>query len=285
MLIASLMHGLRPATLLLVQIALFNAGLCILATLPLVHQAGFAHGGVLLAGTLVLSSITLWNALKPQACLQGKAALWCLNDVATAEENVYQTVDLLNELEQLATVARRHGVVALERVLASRGVSHPFLEYSLLQAIEHKTRESLQVALHVQEEALLQESRLCVETIQGVVQPIMPVATALNALGVLVSLNAGLETAVLNSLFLVSLFGWAMVSVMLNPAFKRYIKGQANETKARHLIRLGVLSVWEQEHPSVLRQRLNNHLAPSQRLEATGLGITPSSITHYATAE
>jgi chemotaxis protein MotA len=267
MFIPTLFQGLRPASSALLQCVLLNVMLFVIASLPAFQTPTFAHVGALITANLVLNGVLLWNAYKPRESLSGPSIISCLNSSIPRSNTSYQLVDLVDELEQLASISRRHGLVALERVLANHEVSHPFLEYGLLMAIEHKSKDALLTSLHVHETTLLQEAQQRILVLQQAFKPMMPLATAINAVGVLISLNISLDVSVLNALFLNTLMAWGMVYTILQPMVNRFIAAEKDEAKARQLIRLGVLSLWEQEHPNALRQRLNSYITPSQRIK------------------
>ena len=167
---------------------------------------------------------------------------------------------LIEEIIAMARVARRSGIISLDRVIPKTG--NVFLRAALQLAVDGQTREELQAVLETQlrmNERHGETDARALEVAGGFAPTIGIIGTVVGLIEVLrqfTNLQAvgyGIGTA-----FVSTIYGLALANLLLLPAAHRIRARVAENFETEELIIEGVLSIIDCLHPSLIRIRLNS---------------------------
>ena len=178
---------------------------------------------------------------------------------------------LIEEILELARTARTMGILGLEPRLNT--MRNAFLRQVLALAMDVKNREEFRGALETMLRARERQGDADAKVLEnaggfaptiGVLGTVVGLIDALRHFSDLASVSVSVGTA-----FVSTFYGLALANLMLLPAAHR-IRGTAeNEAQADELITEGVLGIYDQVHPTLLRDRLQGYLREAQpRVEA-----------------
>jgi len=169
---------------------------------------------------------------------------------------------LIEEILEFARTARSMGILHLEPQLDK--MQNPFLRQVLALAMDVKNRDEFRAALDTmlrvrerQGEAdakVLESSGGFAPTI-GVLGTVVGLIDALRHFSDLASVSVSVGTA-----FVSTFYGLALANLVLLPAAHRMRGTAENEAQADELISEGVLGIYDQVHPTLLRDRLQGYL-------------------------
>jgi len=184
-------------------------------------------------------------------------AVKALREVFSEEHR--DTQKLIDEIADYAQVARREGMIALERPLEE--ASDPFLKKALLMAVDgadSKTmRDNLELLIdHFEEDkeklAKVWESAGGYAPTIGIVGAVMGLIHVMQSLSDVSLVGKGIAVA-----FVATIYGVAFANLLLLPvAFKLKLKLKA-ETKLLEMMMEGALAIQEGMNPSLIRERLH----------------------------
>lgn len=187
--------------------------------------------------------------------------------------------DLLEEIIQYATQARRMGLVSLEDVASD--ISDPFLKKGLMLAVDggdlQDIRNTLELEAEIEEERAEAEAKVF-ESAGGYAPTIGIIGAVLGLIQVMKNLanidEVGHGIAVA---FVATVYGVGVSNLLFLPAAQK-IKARAHaETKRRILIVEGIASIVEGMNPKLVRSKLEAFTygaAPSKEKGSEGVRAT-----------
>jgi len=173
---------------------------------------------------------------------------------------------LIGEIVHYATEGRYRVLLKMEPEI--RRLGNAFLREALLLAIDVKNREELQTALETEirmRERQGDADARVLEVAGGFAPTLGILGTVVGLVDVLRQFSSAQSVYGVGMAFVSTLYGLGLANLLLLPAAHR-IRVRANENIETHeLIADGVLCVFDQVHPYLIRQRLNSFLRQEQR--------------------
>jgi chemotaxis protein MotA len=176
--------------------------------------------------------------------------------------------ELMGEIISYVKTARVHGLLALEPRINQ--ASNSFLREMLALAIDVPSRSEFQRAL---------ETKLRLRERQGdadakVLEVAAGFAPAIGVIGTVVGLidvlrqfsNMGSVAIGIGTAFISTMYGLALANLILLPASHRIRASVAETFEIDEMIIEGGLGMFDNIHPSLVRERLNCFLRPESRL-------------------
>jgi len=204
-------------------------------------------------GTLAVSLITTPPVALAQS-LRRVAELF-LTPVLRREE-------LIEELARCSLVARRNGILALEKYAEES--SNEFLRHALLMALDVGTRADLQTALETHmrlRERAAEGDAKTFEVAGGFAPTIGIMGTVVGLIGLLRQFsNVQAVGAGIGMAFVSTLYGLALANLFLLPLAYRIRARAAERFELEELMTEGVLSLVDGVHPALMRRRLSSFL-------------------------
>lgn len=175
--------------------------------------------------------------------------------------------DLINELVDFATEARRNGVLALDSRIEE--VEDPFVKTGLQLAIDGAAPEQIEELMSLEIESL--ESRHKVN--QAVILKWAEMAPAYGMIGTLVGLIAMLANlsdpdAIGPSMaiaLITTLYGSMFANMYCIPTAGKLQIRTAAEVTNREIIMAAILSIQNGDNPRIVRQKLMAYLTPTEK--------------------
>lgn len=172
-------------------------------------------------------------------------------------------------LMDLATVARKRGVLALARFDREMR-KDPFLHKSMQMIIDGYSAENVHRVLHFEIEAAAEQNKRAA----GILRRAAEISPAMGLIGTLIGLvqmlanlddpqSIGPAMAVA---LLTTFYGIVMSSVILAPLAAKIEKYAADETASKTMVLKTVISIVRQENPRTLEMLINAELPPSERV-------------------
>lgn len=186
-------------------------------------------------------------------------------------------ITLLNRMVDFATVARKQGILQLDRTLNEE--SDPFVRRALTLVIdgteEAKIREALENDCAQQEERHKTGERFFT-TAAGFAPTLGIIGTVVGLIHMLQNLSdpSSIGPAIASA-FMATLYGVSMANLFFLPVANKLRAQHTHEAVARDLAMEGALGIARGESPSVLRDHLIAMLPPQQRA-AYGSTRTPA---------
>jgi chemotaxis protein MotA len=174
--------------------------------------------------------------------------------------------ELVEEIVRIARITRQQGILGIEPL--ARKTNNAFLREGLLLAIDVKTRDELASALET--ELRMKERRG--ETDARTFEVAGGFAPTIGILGTVVGLiqvlrqfsNLELVAAGIGTAFLSTIYGLGLANLLLLPLAHRIRARAAQALEVQELILDGVLGIFDQVHPTLIRSRLLCYLRSSK---------------------
>ncbi|MBM4376301.1 MAG: flagellar motor protein [Deltaproteobacteria bacterium] len=179
---------------------------------------------------------------------------------------------LIDEIVDLATRARREGILGLEKLAPN--VSHPFLSRALMMAIDgadsNTIRDTMEISMQQEEESAENvgkafEAAGGYAPTVGIIGAVLGLMQVMKNLSDIEAVGRGIATA-----FIATVYGVAFANLIMMPLGGR-VKLRAKE--ASHLQEMmlqGVLAIQEGTNPKLVRDRLTSFLKESERPQGGG---------------
>ncbi|MCL6445665.1 MAG: flagellar motor protein [Alicyclobacillus sp.] len=176
-------------------------------------------------------------------------------------------LDVVEHLVELATTARREGILALEQRLEE--FEDPFIKNGIQLVVDGVdpalVRSMLEIELRFIEErheaaAKVFETAGGYAPTMGIIGTVMGLVHVLGNLKYVDALGPQIATA-----FTATLYGVASANIIWIPLGTKLKRRNADEMLMRELMIEGILSIQAGENPKILAQKLKAYLAPSAR--------------------
>lgn len=187
-----------------------------------------------------------------------KFALKSLGLYMNGPKNDYGS--LIDEIERLATSARKDGFLALEKEI--EGLSDPLLQKGIRMLVDNTEPEVIQQVLEEEIEHLFEEEEIAVKFYEdmGAFSPTVGIIGAvLGLMMVMANLNnpdmigPGIAAA-----FTATILGVALANMFALPAAKKLKRFLQEKKMFRILISTGVMGIAQSHPPKVLVERLKS---------------------------
>jgi chemotaxis protein MotA len=185
---------------------------------------------------------------------------------AFAPDQASQTPRLVDELVELATMARKEGMLPLEN--RARSVADPFLRRGLQLAIDSVPMEQLRRVLEAEIEAQRAEDKVAARfflKMGGYAPTIGIIGTVVGLVQVLQSLEKPeVLGPLVASAFIATLWGVLSANVIWLPIAAKIRRKGELRTAQMELLLLGVSEIMAGTNPRALRTKLRAMLPPSE---------------------
>jgi chemotaxis protein MotA len=174
---------------------------------------------------------------------------------------------LIDEIVELATRARREGILGLEKLAPN--VSDPFLSRALMMAIDGADSNTIRSTMEIsmaQEEDEAETVGKAFEAAGGYAPTVGIIGAVLGLIQVMKNLSdiatvgAGIATA-----FVATIYGVALSNLIMMPLGGRVKLRAKEEAHLKEMMLQGVLAIQEGTNPKLVRDRLNSFLKESER--------------------
>jgi chemotaxis protein MotA len=243
---------------------LAGAGIAVCAIIAGMISTGIGAGYFLQpAGALIVLGGTLGVTLittPPRALLHSLGRVrHLLVAPASARE------EIIDEIVRYARLARRDGIMALERLAPD--CSDLFLRDSLLLALDVKDRVELQSALEMELRLRERQGEADARTFEvaggfaptlGIIGTVVGLIEVLRHFSDIQAVGAGIGTA-----FVSTMYGLALANLFLLPVAHRIRARVAERLEVQELMAEGVLCLIDGVHPALIRLRLKSFLRES----------------------
>lgn len=178
--------------------------------------------------------------------------------------------DVISQLVDFSTKARRDGILALENAI--KEVDDPFMTRGIQLAVDGQEPEAIETILTTDIEAMTNRHRKGAE-ILGTMGALAP---AMGMIGTLVGLVLMLQNMsdpstigpAMAVALLTTFYGALMANVVFNPLSTKLRLRSSEEINLKELIREGILSIAAGDNPRIVEQRLHAYLQPKHRVSA-----------------
>lgn len=176
-------------------------------------------------------------------------------------------LDVIDQLVQLATVARREGILALEERVAD--FDDPFMKNGIQFVVDGVDPELVKHMLDTELSYIEERHERAAQIFDmaggfaptmGIIGTVMGLVHVLGDLSDVAKLGPQIATA-----FTATLYGVASANVFWIPVATKLKRRSADERVLGEIIMEGVLSIQAGENPNILGQKLRTFLAPSER--------------------
>ncbi|MCU9612397.1 flagellar motor stator protein MotA [Caldibacillus lycopersici] len=180
------------------------------------------------------------------------------------KESITDLIVMFSELSQLA---RREGILSLERRIEE--IDDPFLKNGLSLVIDGKNSEFIRDVLSEEIDAMEErhQAGALIFTQAGTYAPTLGVLGAV--VGLIAALGNMNDTEALghaiSAAFVATLLGIFTGYVFWHPFANKLKRKSKNEVQVKYLMIEGILSIIEGEVPSVIEQKLSSYLPASER--------------------
>lgn len=177
---------------------------------------------------------------------------------------------LIEEIINLARIARRGGIIALDSSISK--TTNPFLRDALQLAVDGQNRDELQAVLETQlrmnerhgdSDAKALEVAGGFAPTLGIIGTVVGLIEVLRQFSNLQAVGSGIGTA-----FVSTIYGLALANLLLLPASHRIRARVAENFETQELIIEGLLSIIDCLHPSLIRIRLNSFVRRPKSIAA-----------------
>jgi chemotaxis protein MotA len=185
---------------------------------------------------------------------------------AFAADRTYRTTELITELVDLATMARKEGMLPLEN--RARGVKDPFLRRGLQMAIDGVPMEQVRHLLEGEIEAYRAEDRVAARfflKMGGYAPTIGIIGTVIGLVQVLQSLeNPAVLGPLVATAFVATLWGVLSANFIWLPISAKIRRNTELRAAEMEVLMEGVCEILAGTNPRALRQKLRAMLPPSE---------------------
>jgi chemotaxis protein MotA len=168
----------------------------------------------------------------------------------------------IEEILDFGRIARNAGILRIEPDLANAG--NPFLRQVLALALDAKNREEFRAALDTMLLSRERQGELgarVLETAGGFAPTIGVLGTVVGLIDALRHFSdLGTVSAAVGTAFVSTLYGLALANLVLLPAAHRIRSSGDDDAQADELIAEGCLGIYDNIHPTMLRDRLLGYL-------------------------
>ena len=183
-------------------------------------------------------------------------------------------VELIEQLVELAEVARRDGILALEGM--TEGMDEPFLVNGLRMAVDGSDPDVIESIMETELENLMERH----EAGRGMLEAMGKYAPAFGMIGTLIGLVAMLANmddpskigAGMAAALITTLYGALLANVVFLPMADKLAARSTEEVLNKTIIIQGVMAIQSGDNPRNIESKLLTFLPPSVRA-----GSTPSS--------
>jgi len=223
--------------------------------------------------------IWFWNAPSAMIVMGGTLAItlisYPLSDVLSVIKvlknafmyKIPQPSTLLPEIVELARIARREGILALEKRV--KKMNEPFLSKGVELAVDGMEPDSIRGIL--ENELIFTEERhkkgAEIFTVMGTFAPAMGMIGTLIGLVQMLrvmddpkSIGPGMAVALITTFY-----GSIMANLMFLPVAGKLKLRRDDEVKYKQLIMEGITSIQNGDNPRVVEQKLHTYLSPEER--------------------
>lgn len=165
---------------------------------------------------------------------------------------------LVEEIVRIARTTRQGGLLGIEPL--ARNIGNSFLREGLLQALDVKTRDELKMTLENDLRMRERQGEMDAKTFEvagGFAPTIGILGTVVGLIQVLRQFsNLDLVAAGIGTSFVSTIYGLGLANLVLLPLAHRIRARVADAFETQELVIEGVLSIYEQVHPTLVRNRL-----------------------------
>ncbi|MFN7181326.1 MAG: motility protein A [Planctomycetota bacterium] len=182
-------------------------------------------------------------------------------------QNVYDAPTIIREIVKNAEIARKEGILALEKVLEQ--TKDPFMRKGIQLAIDGTPPDTLEKLLTLE----LENEQARHETGYRLFEQCATLAPAFGMMGTIIGLGLALiqmkepekvGPAIAASL-LSTLYGVFACYAIYTPIAKKLEKRSEIESFAKHLIIRGIVSIQSGDNPRIIEEKLKAFLATKER--------------------
>jgi chemotaxis protein MotA len=249
-----------------VSATVFGMALAVASLVVMMLLEGSSPLAVVLLPPLILVFGATFGAAVAGAASSDLRKLGSWFRMAFAADQASQTPRLVDELVELATVARKEGLLTLEN--RSRSVADPFLRRGLQLAVDGVPMEQLRRVLEGAIEAQRADDRVAARfflKMGGYAPTIGIIGTVVGLVQVLQSLQ---RTEVLGPLvataFVATLWGVLSANVVWLPIAAKIRRNSEVRTAQMDLLLTGVAEILAGTNPRAVRTKLRAMLPPSE---------------------
>jgi len=183
------------------------------------------------------------------------------------KKNTTDVRSLIEEIVELATRARREGILGLEKLAPN--VSDPFLARALMMAIDGADSATIRDTMEItmgQEEDVARTSAAALEAAGGYAPTVGIIGAVLGLIQVMKNLSdmdkvgAGIATA-----FIATIYGVGGANLLFIPMGGRIRVRAAEESNVKEMMLQGVLAIQEGTNPKLVRDRLNSFAKENEK--------------------
>lgn len=215
---------------------------------------------IIFGGTIGFATITMPTYL-------AKRMPGILKNVVTEQQFDY--IELIDKLCELAGMARKQGIVALDKVKDE--IDDPFVKRGLTLVVDSIEPESVKEFLESDTSQMMERHKQNAGVFDqmGAAAPTMGIIGTVLGLVVILS---GLEGSSIGELghgiavaFIATLMGVASANILYIPFSTKLKNKSAREVLYRDIATYGILAIQAQESPIILRERLISFLPEADR--------------------
>lgn len=176
-------------------------------------------------------------------------------------------LEMIGQLTQLAQIARREGILALEERLSE--YPNPFLQSGITLVVDGVDPELVKSMMQTEISFVEERHESAIQIFEhaggfaptmGIIGTVMGLIHVLGSLQDVTKLGPEIATA-----FTATLYGVASANVFWLPIANKLKKRNAEEMLLLEILMEGVLSIQAGENPNILSQKLRAFLAPNAR--------------------
>ncbi|MBI4952574.1 MAG: flagellar motor protein [Myxococcales bacterium] len=177
---------------------------------------------------------------------------------------------IIGEIVDLATLARREGILGLEKKLG--GASEPFLVRALTMAIDgaeaSTIRETMETVIANEEEeaehgAKVFEAAGGFAPTVGIIGAVLGLIQVMKNLSDMEAVGRGIATA-----FIATIYGVAFANLVCLPLAGRIKVRAQRAAKLKDMMLQGVLAIQDGTNPKLVRDRLNSYFSAHEQAKA-----------------
>lgn len=190
----------------------------------------------------------------------------------------------IQQLVDLATVARREGILALEEQIEE--ISDPFLQSAIQLIVDGVDPELVRGMLETEVQFIEERHEAAANVFDtaggyaptmGIIGTVMGLVHVLGNLKNVDALGPEIATA-----FTATLYGVASANIFWIPMANKLKKRNQEEMLLREVMIEGILSIQAGENPKILNQKLKTFLAPTDRKErSSGVEASEASVEAF----
>lgn len=176
-----------------------------------------------------------------------------------------ETEDLINEVIDIANVARKQGVLALEE----KEVSSPFLKQGVQFLLESQPAETIEKLMQKERLLTLDRNRMGAKVFRAFAD----VGPAMGMIGTIVGLVQMLSNMedpksigpAMAVALLTTLYGAVLATMVASPIADKLELRMTEEARSQALIIDAIIGIQEGRNPRVIEQMLSSYLPPAKR--------------------